>query len=802
MIRNELSTTAALEGNVFALWGAILLVGVSGLWLFAFGVYLALLGGSWYYAIAGVALLGSASLLLRRRPAGIFLYGTVVLVTLAWSIAETGLYGWALVPRMVFLVVIGWLLMSPWVYNACVARRSMRRMTWMHTLSIIVFSAVFGVLLVLLGETPGKLMREGELVTTEIQELMSGGDWSTDQWVGYGLDSRGNRFSSATQITKSNVGHLQKAWEFRAGLYMPGSDHRKGGLQVTPLMVDDTLFICTAFSSVIAIDPVTGEQRWRYDPQMDESVSGHSACRGVSFHRADQGFAVCDARILVGALDNKLRALDANTGQLCPEFGVSGEVDLLQGMGDFPDGWTNPTSPPVIVDDVAVIGAFVRDNQSTHVPPGVIRAYSVYTGDLVWAFDAERPDVTQGFEDDHVFTASSPNAWAPISADADLGLIYVPFGNGSPDFYGANRSANTKRLSSSVAALRASDGAYVWSFQAVHNDLWDYDLAAQPVLADYPVDGELIPALYLATKSGQVFVLDRRTGRPLSEVQEKAVPVSDIPEEESSPTQPYSVGLPDFAGPDLKESDMWGLTPFDQLYCRIRFRQARYEGMYTPPRLGPSIRYPGELGGIDWGGVVVDESRHLLVVNSNHIANYNTLITREEADAAGLVARRNPGAHYPPGAAMEGTPYAVLWEPFLSFLDVPCQRPPYGYLSAVDLETQKLVWRHPIGDSRTSGPFGKALGVALPLGAPNIGGALVTASGVVFIGATQDEMFRAIDIDNGRVLWSDRLPAAGHASPMTYIGADGYQYVVIAAGGQSLRTKPGDHLIAYRLPSL
>jgi quinoprotein glucose dehydrogenase len=339
-----------------------------------------------------------------------------------------------------------------------------------------------------------------------------------------------------------------------------------------------------------------------------------------------------------------------------------------------------------------------------------------------------------------------------------------------------------------------------WTFQAVHHDLWDYDLAAQPTLVDFPVNGEKVPALIQATKTGQIFVLDRRTGVPLVQVEERSVPASNRPEERASPTQPFSVGMPDFVDPPLREADMWGLTPYDQMFCRIKYRQADYKGIFTPPDLKPTIRLPGELGGIDWGGVSVDQARGVLIVNSNHMADYDQLLTRAEADKRGIIARRRPGGRSAPGGAMEGTPYAIVWGPFLTPIQVPCQRPPYGKLTAIDLATRKVMWSRSLGDARNSGPWGIGTRMPLPLGAPNIGGSLTTAGGLTFIGATTDEVFRAIDTATGKIVWQVQLPAAGHATPMSYKGADGRQYVLIAAAGQAMRTKPGDYFIAYRLP--
>jgi quinoprotein glucose dehydrogenase len=478
-------------------------------------------------------------------------------------------------------------------------------------------------------------------------------------------------------------------------------------------------------------------------------------------------------------------------------------VDLSEGEGLEPAtrGWVNPTSPPAIVHGTAVIGSFIVDNFSTRVPPGVIRGYDAVTGQLKWAFDPGKPDDHNAPAPGATYTLSTPNSWTAFSGDEALGMVYVPMGNGSPDYWGNQRTPETDRFSTAVVALDADTGQVRWVFQAVHHDLWDYDLAAQPVLADFPSDNGNVPALIQPTKTGQVFVLDRRTGKPLTKVEEKPVPASTIAGEHAAPTQPYSTGMPDFSGPTLTEADMWGITPFDQLYCRIKFRQAAYQGMYMPLRFGSSIRTPGELGGIDWGSVSVDESRNILVVNSNLMADYDRFIPRAQADAEGLYINGDPRRRKTePGAAMAGTPYGVHWHGFVTELGIPCQRPPYGFLTAVDLKTGKPIWQRTLGDASNSGPLGHSLGLPFRLGAPNIGGSLVTRGGVIFIGATQDKHFRAIDEATGKTLWDVALQAGGHATPMTYLGADARQYVLIAAGGSGgFGTGESDSLIAYRL---
>jgi len=765
---------------------SFLLLLLTGLGMAVPGLYLATLGGSLYYVIAGGLILVSAWLVLQKSPSGVTLFWLVFLATIGWSLWEVGLDGWALMPRLVFFAIAAlWLLLLG--YGA-------RRVMLAASVLVLIIAGAIALSSYNMPSVP-----DLPASTATAQ---------TGEWTHYGSSLHATRYSPLTQITPTNAATLQEAWTYHSGMQAPDK-HSAHQLETTPLMVDGMLYGCTDHSAIFALDPVTGRQIWRHDTKIDMSAGGRGVCRGVSFFRSPAGIAECPTRILVGTVDNKLIAVDARTGSTCRSFGKDGSVDLSEGMGLEPAtrGWINPTSPPTIVHGTAVIGSYIIDNASTRVPPGVIRGFDAVTGALKWAFDPGKPDDHGPLAPGQSYTPSTPNSWTAFSGDEALGMVYVPMGNGSPDYYGPQRTPETDRFSVAVVALDADTGAVRWTFQAVHHDLWDYDLAAQPVLADFAAAGGKVPALIQATKTGQIFVLDRRTGKPITKVEEKPVPPSSIPGERASPTQPYSTGMPDFAGPALAESDMWGMTPFDQLYCRIRFRQATYHGMYTPLRFGSSVRTPGELGGIDWGSVSLDEGRGILVVNSNLMADWDELISREQADREHLFTSRDPrskGAPRPPhrGAAMEGTPYGLHFDGFLTPLGIPCQRPPYGYLAAVDLKSQKLLWQHPLGNASNSGPFGMSLGLPFALGTPNIGGSVVTAGGVIFIGATQDKYFRAVDEKSGKTLWEVKLPAGGHATPMTYQGRDGRQYVLINAGGQSsFGTGASDSFIAYRLKS-
>ncbi len=615
------------------------------------------------------------------------------------------------------------------------------------------------------------------------------------EWHHYGNDLGGARYSPLDQITPENVKDLKVAWVYQTHKGMKPISN----LQVTPLMVGDSLYICTPTNEVMALDAETGKERWRFEPPPPNDR--RRTCRGVTYYKVPDAAGECAERIYTSTADASLVALDARTGKRCPGFGNAGVVDLKTGMGKVRPNYYYVTSAPVIVQGKLVMGGWVADNQHVDEPPGVIRAYDAVTGAFAWAFDPGQPENHAEPPPGETYTLGTPNSWAPMSADEDLGLVYVPMGNATPDYWGAHRSAESEKFTSAVVALEAQTGALRWLFRTAHHDVWDYDLASQPTLVDLQVDGQPVPALVQPTKRGQVFVLDRRTGRTLKPVEERPVPQGPAPGDWLSPTQPFSTGMPDFTGPDLTEANMWGVTPLDQLWCRIKFREARYDGPMTPPGVKPSITFPGYLGGIDWGGVSVDPARQIMIVNWSRMPNHTTLIPREAADKMGLKA--GPKG-YMPGKpqAQEGTPFAVDTSAFLSPLEIPCIAPPYALLTAVDLRSGKVIWSEPFGTARDNGPFGIPMHLDLTMGVPAIGGSVSTRSGLVFIGASMEKTFRAIDQATGKVLWQARLPAAGHATPMTYVSpASGRQFVVIAAGGHiSLGSPFGDYIIAYALP--
>jgi quinoprotein glucose dehydrogenase len=618
-------------------------------------------------------------------------------------------------------------------------------------------------------------------------------------WEHYGGDAGGQRYSELTQLTPENVEGLEVAWTHRHGDWRGGRgrDARTEiAFEATPILAGGTLYVCTPFNRVFALDPATGEERWVFDPKIDPTAkySNQATCRGVS-HWSDplaESGAVCARRIFMGTNDARLIAIDAVTGARCPDFGVGGEIDLTAGVGNLQwRGEYQVTSAPSVAGDVVAVGSAISDNSTTKAPSGVVRGFDARSGALRWALDPVRA----GFEGHEDFPKSdgglylgTANAWAPMSYDTERDLLFVPTGNTSPDYYGGHRRG-LDEYASSVIALRGATGELVWHFATVHNDLWDFDVPAQPTLTEITVAGERVPVVVQPTKMGFLFVLDRETGEPVFGVKEQPVPQGGVPGEKLSPTQPFPVKPPPLADLELTPDDAWGLTPFDRRWCRNRLEQYRIDGIYTPPSLEGSIMYPGNAGGSNWGGIAVDPGRQIAIANVMNAPWLITLFPAEEYEARKAA---EPGIEIAP---QRGTPYGMRREVFLSPIGLPCTSPPWGELVGVDLAAGEILWRRPFGTTRDIFP----VPIALDYGLPNLGGPLVTASGLVLIGASFDDYLRAYDVKTGEELWKGRLPAGGQATPMTY-EVDGRQYVVIAAGGhERAGTTAGDHLVAFAL---
>ena len=759
------------------------------------GSILMSIGGTPYYAAAGVMLIASGVALWRARQAGIWIFVALLILTLCWAFGESGFDGWALLPRLTIPAVLGLWMLLPGFRRRVIGGT---RASWIAGgLSILAIAGIG------IGLVPAGLPASASIAAWRPAADVLAADPTAADWPNYGNDPGNGRFSPLSQINRDSVSRLEKAWTFRLGT-ATGKVLVSG--QVTPLKVGNGLYLCTGKNDIIRLDPETGRQQWKFEAHNDLTGLFASTCRGVAYYRSPSlaAAAPCAERILTATTDGRLLAVDAANGLPCRDFGMNGQVNVKRGMGDIIPGYFNITSPPQIISGRAVIGGQISDGQSVGEPSAVVRAYDAQTGKFTWAWDMGRPGVNTEPGLGQIYPRGMPNSWAPMAADPALGLVYVPTGNATPDYYGGYRTPAMDKYSSSIVALDAATGSVRWSFQTTHHDLWDYDVAPPPTLMDVPTRSGVIPALLQGTKRGEVFALDRRIGIPIFPVIERHVPMSTVPGERSSPTQPFSIGLPSFAGPEPTEARMWGLTPFDQMWCRIKFRQANFQGSMTPLAVDrPTVTFPGYLGGLEWGGLSIDRTRGIVITNSNRVPTYTQLLTRAEADRRGIkpISRGHSGYVGGP-VAQQGTPYAADVKPFLSPLLVPCTQPPYGMLSAFEVKTGKLLWSRPFGTGRASGPLAFESRMPLEMGVPNIGGSVVTDGGLTFIGATQDAYFHAIETSSGRELWRAQLPAGGQATPMTYWSTkSGRQFVVISAGGHGgIMAKSGDYIVAFALP--
>ena len=654
---------------------------------------------------------------------------------------------------------------------------------------------------ILLAATVGQITFEYFTAKSHI-DLSSGG---IADWPQYGRDQEGTRYTPLNQINRDNVAYLEKAWEYHTGDFSDGSDGRpETTFQATPILVDGVLYLATVYGRVIALNPETGAEIWTYDPGIDATVDrGEFANRGVTYWRAAnaaQGRA-CERRIFVATVDARLIALDAVRGTPCPDFGEAGQVDLSRGvdLGKYQADTREygVTSPPVVIGDLVVVGSAIGDNRAATQERGIVRAFDTRTGAMRWLWDPiprEPADPAfQTWRHESAQRTGAANVWAQLSVDAARDLVFVPTSSPSPDYYGGERLGSNS-YADSVVALRGSTGKLVWDYQIVHHNIWDYDLPAQPSLITVRKDGRDIPAVAQATKMGFLFLLNRETGEPIFPVKERPVPQSDVPGEQSWPTQPFPTKPQPLAPTTLSSDDAWGLSPLDQGKCRKLIERYRNDGIFTPSSLGGTIQYPGVIGGTNWGSVAFEPQRGWVILNMSHLPSLTGLIPRETLKAG--------KADVPDGAdisQMQGTPYGLYRAPGLfSPLDLPCTKPPWGTLLAVDTATGDVKWEVPLGTVRDLAP------VPLPMrwGTPNLGGPILTQNGLIFIGAAMDNYLRAFDLETGKELWKGRLPAGGQATPMTYrLEENGRQFVVIAAGGHGrLGTDIGDSVVAFALP--
>jgi quinoprotein glucose dehydrogenase len=625
------------------------------------------------------------------------------------------------------------------------------------------------------------------------------------EWPTYGNDAGSSRYSPLAEITRANVKYLKVAWTYHTGDFAYAHRTTWHGQKVwagttfeaTPLFVDGTLYVVSPFNRIIALDPETGHEKWAFDPKIDRIgyYGNYFTCRGLAswVDAQRQPGETCRRSIYVATLDGRLIAIDGASGQPCPQFGTNGEVSLAAGFNIPIKGEYYFTSAPAVVGDVVVVGSAINDSDRVEMESGVVRAYNTRSGAPVWAFDPvprDPADPARATWQNGADRAGAGNVWGPISADPEHDLVFLPTTSPSPDFFGGERKGEN-RYADSVVALRASTGKLVWSFQAVHHDLWDYDLPSAPSLIEVVRNGQRLRALAQPSKMGYLFILDAETGRPIFPVEERPVPQNGVAGEWLSPTQPVPVVTRRLVPDRLEPQDAWGLLGRSQ--CRDIIAGLRRDGIFTPPSLQGTLQYPGSMGGTNWGGVAFDRGRGLIVLNQTNLPFIVQLIPREEAKRLNW---DEGGWEYAP---MKGTPYVMRRKPLMSTWHVPCNPPPWGTLAAVDTNTGQLRWQVPLGTVRELSP------IPLPIhwGTPTVGGPISTAGGLTFIGATLDSTFRAFDTETGRELWEARVPASAVATPITYRARrGGRQYVVVSAGGhgKATGTKLGDSVVAFALP--
>ncbi len=581
------------------------------------------------------------------------------------------------------------------------------------------------------------------------------------------------QYSPIDAITPQNVSTLRIAWTYRTGEPTTFAGNDEVSFEATPVYSDGLLYISTPLGRAIALDAITGEEVWRFDAEIAEDADYPDlANRGVSLWVNPDAAtnAPCRHTIFYGTVDARLFALDAATGHPCAAFAKSGSIKLSEGVRQGPiyTGELGQTSPPALIHGLVVVGGNVADNVRADAPSGEVRAFNAVTGELVWTFDplADQPGT------------GGANAWSRITVDEENGLLFVPFGSPSPDYYGGQRPGEN-RYANSVVALKADTGEVAWSFQTVHHDLWDYDVAAPPALTRV---GDRA-AVAVGSKSGYVYILDRLTGDPLFPVEEREVPKSDVPGEVASPTQPFPSRPPALSRQSLP--DVWGPTEEAKAWCEEQIQGFRNEGVFTPPSLVGSISMPGNIGGVQWGGLASDPERNLLFVPTNNLMALMRLIPREDVAE---FRRTHDGWETSP---QRGTPYAMSRIFLLSPAGTPCNPPPFGTLAAIDATRGEIVWQVPLGMFPGADPG---------WGSINLGGALATKGGLVFIGASVDPAVRAFDAATGQELWKGELPASARSTPAAYIGPEGKPYIVISAGGHIPDLAPLDNaVVAFTL---
>ncbi|WP_337022663.1 MULTISPECIES: membrane-bound PQQ-dependent dehydrogenase, glucose/quinate/shikimate family [unclassified Pantoea] len=778
-----------------------IVLAILALALLYMGGKLLMLGGSAFYALMAVGLLITAILLFRNQRSALALYAVLMWITLAWIIWEVGFDKWQWIPRGDLFGVIGLWLAVPWVVKP-LYQGERRFHTFLGGTVIVMIVVVIGLCFY------DPLPQAGTISNAREQASEQG---AANDWTAYGGTTDGQRFSSLNQITKENVQNLEVAWTYHTGDLRQDADASEYTFEATPVKANGMLYFCTPHNEVHALDPETGAVKWKYTPNKDRSyLQQHQTCRGVSYYEQSPvaaqdsaaAPAICRKRIFNATTDAQLIALDADTGKPCADFGTNGVVDLHANMGEVRPHALMQTAAPLVAGKLVIVGGSVMDNGfNSGNPSGVIRAYDAVTGRLVWNFDPSNPENTAPIAAGQNYPQDTPVAWGTLSADLKNGLVYVPFGNASPDEVGIERDANsnTEKFRDALVALDLQTGAFKWRYQSSNHDLWDRDNPSQPSLLDIDYQGQKQPVVILPTKTGNLFVLNRLTGQPVYPVnQVKVSTEGGVPGEKFAATQPVS--SLNFIPDPLTEKSMWGITPFDQMSCRMDFRSLRYDGNpWTPATEAGSLIFPGNIGVFNWGSVAVDPQRQMLIAAPVRLAYKYNLIKRTPQTETQRLFTKDGQPYW--NENFQGD-YAIHIQQLASGLGIPCIAPPWGRMVGVDLKTGKTEWLRRVGvtkNLKTSFLPGR-FPIGFPMGMVAHGGPLLTAGDLVFHGATADNFFRAYDSITGELLWQTELSAGAQATPSTFMGKDGKQYVVIAAGGHgSLGTQAGDSVVAFRL---